>query len=84
MPLDEATNMRLEILDAVIMAVDNRRRLFDIIGVASSADEARRNVMDEFDLNEAQATAVLDLQARRFAKFERDRLVRERDDILSR
>jgi DNA gyrase/topoisomerase IV subunit A len=40
--------------------------------------------MDEFDLNEAQATAVLDLQARRFAKFERDRLVRERDDILSR
>ena len=84
MPLDEATNMRLEILDAVIMAVDNRRRLFDIIGVASSADEARRNVMDEFDLNEAQATAVLDLQARRFAKLEGDRLVRERDDILSR
>lgn len=76
--------MRVEILDALITAVDNRSRLFDIIGAAPTADEARRSVMREFDMNEIQATAVLDLQARRFARMERDRLTREREDILGR
>lgn len=40
--------------------------------------------MAEFGLNEIQATAVLDLQARRFAEFERARLVQEREEILNR
>jgi DNA gyrase subunit A len=84
MPLDEAMALRLEILEAVIMAVDNRRRLFDVIGAAASADQARQNLMAEFGMNEIQATAVLDLQARRFAEFERTRLIQEREEILNR
>lgn len=84
MSLDDATAMRVEILDALIVAVDNRGRLFDIIGAAPSADEARRDLVAEFDMNEIQATAVLDLQARRFATQERARLIQEREDILNR
>jgi DNA gyrase subunit A len=76
--------MRIEILDALIIAVENRRRLFDVIGAAPSADDARRDLMAEFDMTEIQATAVLDLQARRFAEFERTRLVQERDELMNR
>jgi hypothetical protein len=83
-PLDEAMTERVAILDALIMAVDNRSRLFDIIEAAQTADEARRNVMREFDMNEVQATAVLDLQARRFARMARDRLTREREELRGR
>jgi len=84
MPLDDATALRLEILDAMIVALENRRRIFDIIGAAASADQARQDLMVDFDMNEIQATAVLDLQARRFAEFERTRLIQEREDILNR
>ncbi|HEU5008899.1 MAG TPA: DNA gyrase subunit A [Jatrophihabitantaceae bacterium] len=84
MPLNDSTALRLEILDALILAVENRRRLFDVIAAAPSADQARQDLMAEFDLNEIQATAVLDLQARRFAELERTRLVQERQAFLNR
>ena len=84
MPLDEPTKQRIEILSALIVAIDNRVRLFDMIAAAPSANEARERLMKAFDFNEAQAVAVLDLQARRFAKLERGRLVEQRDGLLGR
>jgi DNA gyrase subunit A len=72
---------RIGILDAMITVVGSRDRLFAIVGDASDAEAARVAVMREFNLDEAEATAVLDLQVRRFTAAERRRLTDERDQL---
>lgn len=62
----DALQMRAAVLDAMIIAVERRHRLFDVIESAQSVDEARTAVMRAFDFSEVQAHAVLDLQVRRF------------------
>jgi DNA gyrase/topoisomerase IV subunit A len=72
---------RLEILDAFVTAVDGREQLMQIVASCANADQARRVVMEPFGLNEVQATAALDLQVRRFAGQERQRIVDERESL---
>jgi DNA gyrase subunit A len=75
---------RLEILDAFATTIERREELIRIVGAAADADKARRDLMDAFDLNEAQATAALDLQIRRFAHAERQHIAAEQQDIRTR
>lgn len=75
---------RLEILDAFEIAIERRDELIGIVGAAPDADQARRDVMAAFDLNEMQATAAMDLQIRRFARAERHRIAAEQQSIRAR
>jgi hypothetical protein len=59
---------RLEILDALVSALDRREQLVQIVALCTDAGQARRVVIDAFNWNEVQATAVLDLHVRRFAR----------------
>ncbi len=72
---------RLAILDAIVTALDRRAEMMEIVGAAEDADEARNQLRTAFDLTETEATAVLDLQIRRFATRERQQISRERDNI---
>jgi DNA gyrase subunit A len=74
---------RLEILDALVTAVDRREQLVQIVASCADADQARRVVMDAFSWNEVQATAVLDLHVHRFAGQGRQRIVDEREFLRS-
>jgi DNA gyrase/topoisomerase IV subunit A len=70
---------RLKILDAFALAFDRRDELMRVVGAAADADEARNQVMATFGLSEVQAAAVLDLQVRRFARWQRLQINAERD-----
>jgi DNA gyrase/topoisomerase IV subunit A len=72
---------RLELLDGLAAVLDRRDELMRVVGSAPSADLARTAVMATFELAEPQATAVLDLQVRRFAELDRHRILAERDEI---
>ena len=72
---------RLELLDALLVALDRRDEMLRIAGDAADAAEAGRRIEEAFGLNEAQATAVLDLQVRRFSASERERVRGERDRL---
>lgn len=68
---------RLHILDGLLIAVNNIDAVIKLIRESKSADEARKNLMDKYNLSELQATAILDMQLRRLAALERMKLEEE-------
>lgn len=72
---------RLEILDAIMLALERREQMWSIVEAAPDADRARGDLMAALGLTEVQATAVMDLQVRRFSARERSRIAEERDSL---
>lgn len=65
---------RLHILDGLLIAVNNIDEVIDTIKKSEDADDARQNLMKKFKLTEIQATAILDMQLRRLAALEREKI----------
>ncbi len=65
---------REHILEGLKIAVDNIDEVIRIIRAAKDADEARGKLMTKFKLSEIQATAILDMQLRRLAALERQKI----------
>lgn len=65
----------------MVTALEHRLQIVEIAGTAETSDEARSRLSHAFGWNEVQATAVLDLQVRRFSADVRRRIAAERDDL---
>ena len=68
---------RAHILAGLRIAIGNIDRVIQLIRNAADADAARTGLMNEFGLDEVQARAILDMQLRRIAALERERLETE-------
>jgi DNA gyrase subunit A len=85
---------RAHILRALAKALDRLDEVIALIRAAESAEAARGQLMALLDIDQVQATAILDMQLRRLAALERQRILdelteREREiadlqDILAR
>lgn len=65
---------RLHILEGLKIAVDNIDAVIKTIRESQTQDDAKKNLMDKFKLTEIQATAILDMQLRRLAALERQKI----------
>lgn len=65
---------REHILEGLKIAVDNIDEVIDIIRKSKDADQAKQKLMARFKLSELQATAILDMQLRRLAALERQKI----------
>ncbi len=65
---------REHILEGLKIAVDHIDEVIAIIKKAESAEVAKGKLMDRFKLSELQATAILDMQLRRLAALERQKI----------
>ncbi len=72
---------RAHILRAYLKALDALDAVIALIRNSPSADEARGGLMQLLDIDEIQATAILDLQLRRLAALERQRIIDEAAEI---
>src|SRR6476660_4713809 len=72
---------RAHILRALLKALDQLDAVIALIRNAPSADAARGGLMQLLDIDELQATAILDLQLRRLAALERNRIIQEAAEI---
>lgn len=75
---------RAHILIGLIKAVSNIDLVISTIRSASDVETARANLQVRFELSEAQASAILDMQLRRLAALERQKLQNEYDEVQSR
>ncbi|NQW18979.1 MAG: DNA gyrase subunit A [Chloroflexi bacterium] len=73
---------RLHILEGLRIAVDNIDRVIELIRASADVEEARGNLMTEFDLSEIQAQAILDMQLRRLAALEQEKIESEYQALL--
>ena len=81
--LNEAEK-RAHILQGLIIASDNIDRVVAIIKASKTPDEARENLMAEFNLSDIQARAIVDMRLRQLTGLEVDKLHKEYDELMAK
>ena len=74
---------RLHVLEGLRIAIDNLDEVIALIRASADVEEARTNLMTRFDLSEIQAQAILDMQLRRLAALEREKIEKEYNELLA-
>ena len=75
---------RAHILEGLLIALDNLDEVIATIRRSPDTDTARGRLMRKFKLSEVQAQAILDMQLKRLAKLEREKLQTEHKALLER
>jgi DNA gyrase subunit A len=73
---------RAHILEGLKIALDNIDKVIATIKKSETAEVARRELMSGFGLSQAQAQAILDMQLRRLANLERQKLLDEYAELV--
>ena len=74
---------RAHIVEGLLKALDAIDAIIETIRNSQDVETARNNLVQQFDLSEIQAQAILDMQLRRLAALERQRLDEEYNDLLA-
>ncbi len=72
---------REHILEGLKIAVDNIDEVIRIIRASKDVDTAKKNLMTKFKLSDLQSTAILDMQLRRLAALERQKIEDELKEV---
>ena len=72
---------RAHILEGLKIALDNLDAVIKTIRASKTQEEAKENLITRFKLSEIQATAILDMQLRRLAALEREKIEKEYAEI---
>ncbi len=81
--LDKA-RARAHILDGLLIALNNLDEVIRTIRESKDADVAKERLMSRFKLSELQAQAILDMQLRRLAALERQKIEDEHREVMAR
>ncbi|MDQ1681846.1 MAG: gyrase subunit, partial [Frankiaceae bacterium] len=74
---------RAHILRALLKALDQLDAVIALIRASASAEAARSGLMELLDIDEIQAIAILDMQLRRLAALEAQRIHDEYDSLMT-
>lgn len=72
---------RAHILRGYLKALDSLDEVIALIRASATVDDARSGLMGLLELDEIQATAILDMQLRRLAALERQKIIDEFDEL---
>ncbi|MEK7550738.1 MAG: DNA gyrase subunit A [Patescibacteria group bacterium] len=72
---------RSHILEGLKIALDNLDEVIKTIRASKTQDDAKENLVKKFGLSIIQATAILDMQLRRLAALEREKIESEYQEI---
>ncbi|WP_455677275.1 DNA gyrase/topoisomerase IV subunit A [Pseudoscardovia suis] len=75
---------RLHLVEGLLLALVDIDQVIAVIRTSDDAEQARRRLIDTFDLDDTQAQYILDLRLRRLTKMSRIELESERDDLRAR
>ena len=79
--LDKA-EARAHIVEGLLKALDVIDEVIALIRASANDAEAKAGLMENFDLSERQAQAILDMRLRRLTGLERERLQNEHDELI--
>jgi DNA gyrase subunit A len=72
---------RAHILEGLKIALDNLDEVIETIKKSKDAEVAKSNLIKKFDLTDIQAQAILDMQLKRLAALERQKIEDEYEEI---
>jgi len=73
---------RAHILEGLIIASDNIDKVIEIIKKSSNAENARKNLIEEYNLTETQSKAIVEMRLRQLTGLEQDKLRNEFNSLL--
>lgn len=73
---------RAHILEGLIIALDNLDAVISLIRSSRDPETAKNGLMEQFALSEIQAKAILEMRLQRLTGLERDKIVKEYDEIM--
>jgi DNA gyrase subunit A len=73
---------RAHLLEGLIVALNHIDAVVQLIKRSKSADEAKKSLMEDYELTEKQAQAILDMTLRRLTSLEQDKIRSEHTDLL--
>jgi len=79
--LEEALK-KAHILEGILIALDNLDAVIKLIRASKTPDEARGGLMENFQLSEIQARAILDMRLQRLTGMEIDKVRQEYDELM--
>jgi len=75
---------RAHILRGYLKALDALDEVIALIRASATVDDARTGLMNLLEIDEIQATAILDMQLRRLAALERQKIIDEYEDLMTK
>ena len=75
---------RAHILRGYLKALDALDEVIALIRASATVEDARAGLMNLLEIDELQATAILDMQLRRLAALERQKIIDEYDELMAR
>ena len=72
---------RVHILEGLKIALDNIDAVIKLIRGSKTDEEAKKGLMDNFNLSEIQANAILEMRLRRLTGLERDKIENELKEL---
>jgi len=78
----EKARRRAHILEGLLIAIANLDAIIAVIRSSPDAEAAHQRLMSEFALTDVQAQAILDMQLRRLAALERQKIEEEYQALL--
>ncbi len=73
---------RAHILEGLIIASDNIDEVIAIIRGSTNADEARKKLIERFELSEVQSRAIVEMRLRQLTGLEQDKLRSEYEELM--
>ncbi|MDX2032785.1 MAG: DNA gyrase subunit A [Blastocatellia bacterium] len=74
--------MRAHILEGLKKAIDIIDEIIKLIRASKSTEEAKTGLVTRFKFSEIQAQAILDMQLRRLAALERQKIIDEYEEVI--
>src|SRR5262252_31410 len=73
---------RAHILEGLKKAIDIIDEIIKLIRASKSSDDAKQGLVNKFKFTEIQAQAILDMQLRRLAALERQKIIDEYEEVI--
>lgn len=76
------TEEKAHILEGLKVAISNLDEVVELIKASPGPKEAKQGLIDRYELSEIQAQAILDLRLQRLTGLERDKIVKEYEELM--
>ena len=74
---------RAHILQGLLIALDNLDAVINLIRSAKDPETAKSGLIEQFSLSDIQAKAILELRLQRLTGLERDKIIKEYEEIMA-
>ena len=74
---------RAHILQGYLIALDNLDEVISLIRNSRDPEIAKTGLIEKFELSEIQAKAILEMRLQRLTGLERDKIIKEYDEIMA-